>query len=470
MRRSPQLELPLNRRGSAVVAGLLSLVVPGAGQAYARERYRAGVVFLGVAIAAASAYWYHVPGWYAAPAVMWLWNVADAAALAHGRRRSALLPVAAMLVMGYGIGWQVTKIDLGSLTRNSDRAASIVKPMLRPDLLARRQTTRVAWAPVEVPCGPHPPPATNSTGGVQVTVSPDCGGLSDSLAVRATGLWPGTPAEIQWATPIGNRLALGPGFSTTLRVDAGPDGALAATIQVPPDALSAAPDPTLPLEHRVYLTQTHAQPGFKLSENGGYVLQGIIQTLFLALMSTTLGALGAIPISFLAARNLMRANPVTRALYVLTRTVLNLIRSTEPMIIAIVFVVIVGLGPFAGVIAITLHTIAALGKLYSEVIEGIDTGPLEAVRAVGGTWMQMVRYAVVPQIVPAFASFTLFRWDINVRTSTIIGFVGGGGIGFFLYQWIIKGDFRAVSSSFIAIAAIVIVLDFVSARIRTRLV
>ena len=81
-----------------------------------------------------------------------------------------------------------------------------------------------------------------------------------------------------------------------------------------------------------------------------------------------------------------------------------------------------------------------------------------------------VRFGVIPQIVPPFASFTLFRWDINVRTSTIIGFVGGGGIGFFLYQWIIKADFRAVSSSFIAIAIIVIVLDFVSARIRARLV
>jgi phosphonate transport system permease protein len=220
----------------------------------------------------------------------------------------------------------------------------------------------------------------------------------------------------------------------------------------------------------VYLTQVRPEPGFKLSENGGYVLQGIIQTLFLALMSTTFGALLAVPISFLAARNLMSTNPATRAVYVLTRTTLNLVRSTEPMIIAIIFVVIVGLGPFAGVIAITLHTIAALGKLYSEVIEGIDAGPLEAVRALGGTWIQMVRYAVIPQIVPQFASFTLFRWDINVRTSTIIGFVGGGGIGFFLYQWIIKGDFRAVASTFIAIAVIVIVLDFGSARIRARLV
>jgi phosphonate transport system permease protein len=118
----------------------------------------------------------------------------------------------------------------------------------------------------------------------------------------------------------------------------------------------------------------------------------------------------------------------------------------------------------------TMHTVAALGKLYSEVIEGIDPGPLEAIRATGGNWAQMVRYAVIPQIVPPFASFTMYRWDINVRTSTIIGFVGGGGIGFYLYQWIFKGDFRAVGASFIAIAIIVVALDYASARIRLRLV
>jgi phosphonate transport system permease protein len=118
----------------------------------------------------------------------------------------------------------------------------------------------------------------------------------------------------------------------------------------------------------------------------------------------------------------------------------------------------------------TLHTVAALGKLFSEVIEGIDPGPQEAIRATGGNWAQMVRYAVIPQIVPPFMSFTIYRWDINVRTSTIIGFVGGGGIGFYLYQWIFKGDYRAVGAAFIAIMIIVMILDFVSARIRARLV
>jgi len=120
-------------------------------------------------------------------------------------------------------------------------------------------------------------------------------------------------------------------------------------------------------------------------------------------------------------------------------------------------------------LAITIHTIAALGKLYSEVIEGIDTGPIEAIKATGADWTQVVRYAVIPQIVPTFTALTIYRWDINVRSSTIIGFVGGGGIGFFLWQWILLGDYRSLSSAFIAIAVVVIVLDFFSARLRERI-
>jgi phosphonate transport system permease protein len=453
-----------------MIASLLSLVLPGAGQAYAGQWYRGAAVLLGVLLALAAALWYGVTGWFAVPALMWLWNVRDAAILAAGRRQAVFPFVAALLFLGYGIGWQVTHIDLGALTGNAHRAVSIIGPMLHPDFLVRARIQQSAWAPVEVPCGPQPPPATNSLGDVRVSIAPDCAGIGAALTVRASGLWPDTPTRIEWATPIGNRLPLGPGYTTPLFATSDSSGRLSAVVHVPPDALAAAPNPDLPLEHRVYMTQSHPQPGFRLSTNGTYVLKGIVETLFLALMATTFGALGAIPLAFLAARNLMGRNPVTLAIYVMTRTVLNVVRSIEALIIAIVFVAIVGLGPFAGVIAITLHTVAALGKLYSEVIEGIDPGPLEAVRATGGTWAQVVRYAVIPQIVPSFASFTLFRWDINVRTSTIIGFVGGGGIGFFLYQWIIKGDYRAAGSSFIAIAVIVTTLDVVSARIRARLV
>ena len=122
--------------------------------------------------------------------------------------------------------------------------------------------------------------------------------------------------------------------------------------------------------------------------------------------------------------------------YYLIRTVFNLLRSIEPLILAILFAVWVGIGPFAGVLALGLHSVAALGKLYSEQIESIDSGPIEAITSTGGTRLQVILYAVVPQVVPQFLAFTFYRWDINIRMSTIIGFVGGGGIGFLLQQWI----------------------------------
>ncbi len=455
---------------SPILAGLFSLVIPGSGQIYAGERYRGFAVMICAFISLGTAIWYAVPGWFIVPAVIWLWNIWDAASLAGGRKRPLFIIIAALLVMGYGIGWQVTQIDLSALTRNLDRAASIVVPMFHPDFISRRSYSNTGYAPVQVPCGPNPPSGENTVNGITVKVSPTCASLSDTLIVQATGLWPNTATTVYWSTPIGDQLPLGQGHITPLIITSDSQGNLNSVIQVPPTATSAAPNPNLPLEHRVYLVQSRPLPGYQLSQNGVYLEQGIIETLFLALISTTAGAIIAVPVGFLAARNLMGGNVITLAIYFIVRTILNIIRSIEPLIIAIVFVVIVGLGPFPGVIAITLHTVAALGKLYSEVIEGIDPGPLEAIRATGGTWVQMVRYAVIPQIVPPFLSFTIYRWDINVRTSTIIGFVGGGGIGFYLYQWIIKGDYRAIGSAFIAIVIIVMILDFVSARIRARLV
>ncbi|KAA3643605.1 MAG: ABC transporter permease subunit [Chloroflexi bacterium] len=156
--------------------------------------------------------------------------------------------------------------------------------------------------------------------------------------------------------------------------------------------------------------------------------------------------------------------------YAVTRTILNIVRSIEPIIWALVAVIWVGLGPFAGTIALTLHTIAALGKLYSESIESIDPGPIEALQATGANRLQTIVYAVVPQILPPFISFTIYRWDINVRMSTIIGAVGGGGIGFILIQWIRLFQYDAVGLGVWLIAVTVALLDFVSSNIRARYV
>ena len=162
--------------------------------------------------------------------------------------------------------------------------------------------------------------------------------------------------------------------------------------------------------------------------------------------------------------------PMGYWVYFVTRTILNAIRSVEPLIMVIVFVVWVGIGPFAGAVALALHTVAALGKLFSEQVESIADGPLEAVRATGANRVQVIKFAVVPQIVPPYISFLMYRWDINVRFSTIIGFAGGGGIGFLLQQNIRLLDYRSASAAMLAIAIVVSSMDYISSAIRRRFV
>jgi phosphonate ABC transporter permease subunit PhnE len=162
--------------------------------------------------------------------------------------------------------------------------------------------------------------------------------------------------------------------------------------------------------------------------------------------------------------------PIGIVLYGIIRTILNGTRSVEALVMAIVFVAWVGLGPFAGALALSLHTVAALSKLYSEQVESILEGPLEAIQATGANRLQTIVFAVVPQIIPPYISFTMYRWDINVRMSTIIGFVGGGGIGFVLQQNINLLNYRAASVNMLAIAVVVASMDYISSAIRERYV
>jgi phosphonate transport system permease protein len=199
-------------------------------------------------------------------------------------------------------------------------------------------------------------------------------------------------------------------------------------------------------------------------------LARMAETIFMGMMASFFGIIFAIPVSFLASRNLMSHSWITMLIYYITRTILNIIRAIEPLIWALIAVVWVGLGPFAGILALTFHSIAALGKLYSEAIENIDPGPIEALQATGATRLQTIMYAVVPQMIPPFISFSIYRWDINVRMSTIIGLVGGGGIGFLLVQYIRLLDYRAAGIAVWFIAITVAILDYVSAEIRQRFV
>ena len=195
-------------------------------------------------------------------------------------------------------------------------------------------------------------------------------------------------------------------------------------------------------------------------------LFAMIETIYIALLATLISIPLTLLLSFFTARNLMKENKISFAVYYVLRILLNFIRSIEPLIWAIIFSVWVGIGPFAGMIALLVHTIASNAKLYSEAIENIETGPVEAISATGANKVQVVWYAVVPQIVLPFLSFTIYRWDINVRMATIIGLVGGGGIGTMLMQYQGLARWHEVGLLVLMIAFVVWVMDYISARIR----
>ncbi len=195
----------------------------------------------------------------------------------------------------------------------------------------------------------------------------------------------------------------------------------------------------------------------------------IIETIALGLISTVFSTILAIPLSFLAARNITSRIPGGTVIYYVMRTFLNIVRSIDTLIWGLIVVLWVGLGSFAGVLALTIHSIAALAKLLSEEVEHIDTGPIEAVTATGANLIQTIRYAVVPQIVPPFLAYTLLRWDINMRSATIVGFVAGGGIGFFVVETIRKSGYTQYAAALWAVAIIIMIVDYVSAKWRERI-
>lgn len=192
------------------------------------------------------------------------------------------------------------------------------------------------------------------------------------------------------------------------------------------------------------------------------------ETLFMAIIATFFAVPIAAVLSFFAARNLMQGW-LGRPIYVVLRMVGSFTRSVDAVIWAIIFAVWVGTGSFAGVLALFVHSIVDLMKLYAEQIEAIDPGPVEAITATGANRLQVIRYAVIPQILNPFLSFTLYRWDINVRMATVVGMVGGGGIGFRLIQYLQSWAFPEATVLMILIILMVWALDYLSARLREKL-
>ena len=194
-------------------------------------------------------------------------------------------------------------------------------------------------------------------------------------------------------------------------------------------------------------------------------LLGAVRTIEIAVLGTAVAAALALPLGFLSARNVASA-PV----FYPARAVLNFFRSIDTLVYALVFVAAVGLGPFPGVLAVVAYTTTSLAKLYSEAIEGIDRGPVDAITATGATRLQVLRYGVLPQVSPLFLSYVLYRLETNIRAATVLGFVGAGGIGFYLQTYLRMIDYPAASTVLLVTVVMVMAVDWTSTRIRARLV
>lgn len=190
------------------------------------------------------------------------------------------------------------------------------------------------------------------------------------------------------------------------------------------------------------------------------------QTLQMAILATVMGFTAAFALCFPATRTLMNHGAVVFVL----RRLLEAMRSVPQVVLAFILVWPYGIGPLAGILAIGIHSTGALAKLFSELNENADLRPVESIRAAGGSWLAQIRYAVVPQVLPGFLSYGLLRFEINVRSSTIIGFVGAGGIGQELKRVISFNIYEEVSAIVVLILLIVVAIDLTSERIRHRFI
>jgi phosphonate transport system permease protein len=361
-----------------VLAGLLSFVIPGAGQFYLGKRWRGVSVFAVVMALGWLIQWGYdsfgvakiAVGGFAASwlwlvlIVLWAWNVLDAWHVARGEASRLWLALLTAVVIVYTLAWNVTDVRLDRLATRFPDAVNVMKQLMQPDLFARDEAT----------------------------------------------------------------------------------GALTAS------------ENFTDIFGKVTLTPVIAYSAGKL-----------VETVAIGLLATVFSIALAIPLSFLAARNVMARVPGGMVVYSAMRTFFNAVRAVDPIIWGLILIIWVGLGNLAGILALTIHSVAALGKLYSEEIEHVDAGPLEAVTSTGADLVQVVRFAVVPQIVPPFLAYSLLRWDINMRAATIVGFVAGGGIGFFVVETLRKGAFTQYAAALWAIAMVIIIVDFISERWRARI-
>ncbi len=466
---NPEPSQPAENKGS-LTAALLSAVLPGAGQIRS-GLYARGLGILSLIILLTLLILWQGTGVLFAPVLgIWAWNSWDAYQTSKGRRPKFSVPALLGAIVIYGLAFVSTEIQPQRMVTGWDSMAPYVRALFRPELLEHPTEDKIGTAPILVPCiDPLPEPEWRPTESPHLTLNRDCGNVGEPFTLHGEGFFPNFEGELWWMNPIGDaQRVIVDGKAATFVTDAQGnfDIALTVPLAVP---VSEQPAPGKTQTHQIRAEQHKPYGSLQPTHTLNLVWEKIGETIALALLATLLGMLFALPFSFLAARNLMFHNPITRGIYYVVRTTLNIVRSIETLMWAIIFAVWVGLGPFGGMLALMIHTIAALGKLYSEAIESIDPGPIEALRASGANEIQVIIYAVIPQILPTFASFTLYRWDINVRMSTVIGLISDAGLGFLVIQWIRLNQFSAMATAILAIMLVVTTLDYASSMLRKRI-
>jgi phosphonate transport system permease protein len=486
-----------------VIAGIASLIIPGLGQLLTRQIQRGILLFLSILTMtailhnrAADLGRRVAEGWPAMVKAferkplfiglvaliiiaLWLLGAYDAYRYAS-RKKITRTGLFALILIGFFIqGWEISEIDLVKMVTQAPEALPPLSRIMWPWDAAFERDTDVLSAQAMILAGKGNPPIREKEeeGKPYLNSEPNWGELSQQdenynmipgtrITVRGSGFEPNRETEIWWTDPIGNEFRpREKGNYLILTTDK--EGKFQFEMTMPYQL--TPPSAEGPFIHTLEARQITPVGSLKPSSALIQTVDRMIETIFMGMMATIFGIFFSIPVSFLAARNIMAGSKVTIFFYYLTRTILNIVRSIEPLIWALIAVVWVGLGPFAGIVALTLHSIAALGKLYSEAIESIDQGPIEAIQATGASRLQTIMFGVIPQMISPFISFSIYRWDINVRMSTVIGMVGGGGIGFLLVQYIRLLDYRSAGIAVWFIAVTVAILDYVSAEIRNKL-
>ncbi len=366
-----------------------------------------------------------------------------------------------VLVILVGLSVQVVQPDFGKLFTSASKARAMLSQLFSPELFIREPIgTMELTASVPVPCG-SASESQPAASGPRITVEPACAAVKDTITIHGEDLAPDVEVLLHWILPGGQQFSVS---TTKIMTDA--SGSFTHQVEIRP--IVAAKDGT---PSRLVAVVNNPQTVLKVSDTLKTVGNAMIVTIFMALVATTLGTLFAVPIGFLGASNITRKGVVGTAVYYMARAILNITRSFEPLVMATIFALMVSFGsPFAGVLALTLVTTASLGKMFSEAVESIDRGPIEAVTATGANAIEVVLYAIVPQVMQDFLSFVIYHWDINVRISTIIGFVGGGGIGYYLSQQTNTLQWQKAGTALLAIIIVVWILDFLSAQVRKKLI